>query len=147
MFDRLTLLHPRSCWYLSLRVSIDSTTSAAAGSLQSDVVCLHVLAQLLIKLLCIRHEGKERTRARQLVHGNLRVISQPYYSAMSPELVEMDDWLKAGHCVDPDNEMQLCAIVRGIAASAMRRIDMIADGSLRFVYPRCCVTVDGDCMS
>jgi len=63
-------------------------------------------------------------------------IHQAYYCATRPELVEMDDSLKAGHCVDPDNGIQFCAIATGIAASVATRIDLIADGSLRFVYPR-----------
>lgn len=36
-------------------------------------------------------------------------------------LVEMEDSLNAGHCVEPSSEMQLCAIAVGIllASSAM----------------------------
>lgn len=64
------------------------------------------------------------------------VIHQAYYCAMRPELVEMDDPLKAEHCVDPDNGIQFCAIATGIVASVTTRIDLIADASLRFVYPR-----------
>lgn len=51
--------------------------------------------------------------------------------------MEMDDSLKAEHCVDPDNGIQLCAIATGIAASVVTRIDLIADDCLRFVCPRC----------
>lgn len=59
----------------------------------------------------------------------------------------MDDSLKAGHCVDPDNGIQFCAIARGAAVSAVTRIDLSTDGCLRFVYPRCCVMVEGEVMS
>lgn len=62
--------------------------------------------------------------------------SRAYYCATRPELVEMNDSLKAGHCVDPDNGIQFCAIATGIAASVVTRIDLIADGCLRFVRPR-----------
>lgn len=75
------------------------------------------------------------------------VKHQTYYCAMRPESVEMDDWLKAGHCVDPDKGIQFCAIATGVTASAASRIDFIVDGWLHFVYRRCWVTVEGDRMS
>jgi len=45
------LLHPSSCWYLYLWLDFEGIVSASANLLQSHVVRLYVLAQLLIELL------------------------------------------------------------------------------------------------
>jgi len=55
-------------------------------------------------------------------------VHQAYYCATRPESVDIEDWLNAWHCVDPDNGMQFCATATGAAVSAMTRNDLIADG-------------------
>jgi hypothetical protein len=39
--------------------------------------------------------------------------------------VEMEAELKAGHCVEPDSEMQFCAIARGAAARTDKRAVLV----------------------
>lgn len=76
-----------------------------------DVTILHVLTQLGIELLRVGNEGEKWTVpiSRSAVS---RVLGTHYW-AIRPELVEMEEALKAGHDVDPFRAMQFWAIVTG----------------------------------
>lgn len=64
-------------------------------------------------------------------------VRPAYNCATRPASVDMEDWLKAGHCADPESGIQFCAIATGTVKRATARIDLIVDGRcLEFVGRR-----------
>ena len=56
----------------------------------------------------------------------------PYYSEERLESVEMDEVLKAGHCVEPCKGMQLWAAATGINNVRMVRRDVERSDAITF---------------
>jgi len=52
--------------------------------------------------------------------AQFREVQGPYKNPTSVLSVEIDEVLKAEHCVEPDSEMQFCAIAPGAAARTER---------------------------
>ena len=48
--------------------------------------------------------------------------------------VEKEDWLKAGHCVEPFNGMQFCAIVVGAHESTMTNTVVFLTAAVLFLF-------------
>lgn len=75
-----------------------------------DIRAVHVVAQFSIKIVQIRYILHERTTKRSARSEQVDTWNMAYKSVYRLELVDMDEPLKAGHCVDPDREMQVPAI-------------------------------------
>lgn len=103
------------------------------------------MAQLLIKLLRVRDVSEEGAGQSCQLPNNVLVCGlRPYNCATRPELVEMEDWLKAGHWVDPDSGMQFSAMAKGVATRTVTTMDENVDGCLRFGRTRLARAVEED---
>lgn len=79
-----------------------------SSSLGLNIIRRYVLTQLRIKLASIRDECKKRTATISIRHI-ARGQQYSYYNAVSWVSVDIEDALNAGHSVDPESGMQLCA--------------------------------------
>jgi hypothetical protein len=101
---------------------------------RGDVRC-----QLLVKRGSTRDILQEWAAWRKrLAAGQFREVQGTYKNPTSVLSVEIDEVLKAEHCVEPESEMQFCAIAPGAAARAERRAVLVlkaVDRCFRLVEP------------
>lgn len=77
-------------------------------------IAIHdILAQLGVKVLCVRNEGEKGTVVKlwSVTASVRRGEMNPYYRLTSTELVEMEDALNAEHVVESASGIQFCASV------------------------------------